>query len=68
MMLGIIAGREHHLAVSRAYIARARRLSPLDQVALYAQQRLDRGSPMTEHEVGQVLLLETRNLRGVTQR
>jgi len=68
MMLGIIAGREHHLAVSRVYIARARRLSPLDQVALYAQQRLDRGSPMTEHEVGQVLLLETRNLRGVTQR
>jgi len=66
-MLGIIAGREHHLADSRAYIAHARRLSPLDQVALYAQQRLDRGSPMTEREVGQVLLLETRDLRGVTQ-
>jgi len=67
MMLGIIAGREHHLTASRAYIAHARRLSPLDQVALYAQQRLDRGSPMTEREVGQVLLLETRDLRGVTQ-
>lgn len=68
MMLGIVAGQEHHLGASRAYIAHALRLSPLDQVALYAQHRLDEGNPMTERQVGQVLQVETRSLRGVTQR
>jgi len=68
MMLGIVAGREHHLTAAHAYIAHARRLSPLDQVALYAQNRLNEGAPLTEREIGQVLQVETRSLRGVTQR
>jgi O-antigen ligase/polysaccharide polymerase Wzy-like membrane protein len=68
MMLGIVAGQQHQLALSRDYLARARRLSPLDQVVMYAQIRLRQGSPLTEQDVGRILLLETASLRGVVQR
>jgi hypothetical protein len=68
MMLGIVAGQQHQLAQSSAYLAQARRLSPLDQAVMYAQIRLRQGSPLTEQEVGRILLLETASLRGVVQR
>jgi len=67
-MLGIVAGREHRLATAHAELEHARRLSPRDLVILYAQRRLGWGKPLTEAEVGSILRLTTRTLRGVSQR
>ncbi|MGZ4335178.1 MAG: O-antigen ligase family protein [Gaiellaceae bacterium] len=68
LMLGIVAGQEHRPAAARANLARARRLSPLDPVVVYAQRRLRWGTPLTEREVGRIFRLTTRTLRGVVQR
>lgn len=66
--LGIIAGREHKLALARAELARAHRLSPQDLVVAYAQHRLRAGEPLTQRRVRQIFLEETATLRGVRQR
>jgi O-Antigen ligase len=55
LVLGIIAGREHHDALARTELARARRLSPQDLVVLWAQRRLRWGDPLTERQVDRVL-------------
>lgn len=67
-MLGIVAGREHRLAASRAYLAHAHRMSPRDMVVVYAQRRLHWGSPLTERQVGRILLEVSSTLRGASQR
>jgi len=68
LMLGIVDGREHKPAAARARLAQARKLSPLDQVVIYAQRRLRWGIPLNEREVGYNLLLETQRIRGVVQK
>jgi len=68
LMLGIVDGREHEPAAARVRLAQARRLSPLDQVVIYAQRRLRWGTPLTEREVGDIFLLESRKARGVVQK
>jgi O-antigen ligase len=68
LMLGIVAGQERRPADARANLARARHLSPLDPVVIYAQRRLSWGRPLTEQEIGAVFRLTTRTLRGVVQR
>jgi hypothetical protein len=55
LMLGIVAGREHHPAAAQAEFARAGKLSPRDLVVLWAQRRLRWGRPLTEAQVGRVL-------------
>jgi O-antigen ligase len=55
LILGIIAGREHHTALARTELARARRLSPEDLVVSWAQTRLGWGLPLTQSEVNRVL-------------
>jgi Flp pilus assembly protein TadD len=55
LMLGIIAGREHHPAMARAELALARKLSPRDLVVLWAQRRLRWGEPLTQTQVNRVL-------------
>ena len=55
LILGIIAGREHHTAVARTELARARKLSPEDLVVSWAQKRLRWGLPLTQLEVNRVL-------------
>jgi hypothetical protein len=55
LMLGIVAGREHHPAVARSEFARARKLSPRDLVVLWAERRLRWGEPLTETQVSRVL-------------
>jgi O-antigen ligase len=55
LMLGIVAGREHHDAVARRELAQARRMSPEDLVVSWAQTRLSWGLPLTERQVGEVL-------------
>lgn len=67
-MLGIIAGREHKLALARAELADAHRLSPQDLFVVYAQRRLQEGEPLTESRVRQIFREETSTLRGVRQR
>jgi len=67
-MLGIVAGQQHRPAASRAWLARAHRLSPRDLVVIYAQRRLAWGSPLTEREVGRIFRQITQTLRGVRQR
>jgi O-antigen ligase len=68
LMLGIVAGREHHLNLARRELARARRLSPRDQIVLYAQRRLGWRRPLTEREVGKLFREENSTLWGVRQR
>ncbi len=68
LMLGIVDGLEHKPSAARAHLSQARRLSPLDQVVMYAQRQLASGTPLTEQEVGQVFALETRTMRGVVQK
>lgn len=68
LMLGIVAGQQRRPAGARANLARARHLSPLDPVVIYAQRRLSWGRPLTEQEIGAVFRLTTRTLRGVVQR
>lgn len=67
-MLGIVAGREHRPAAARALLARAHRMSPRDLVVVYAQRRLRWGRPLTEREVGRILLEVSSTLRGASQR
>jgi O-antigen ligase len=55
LMLGIVAGREHHDAVARAELARAHKISPEDLVVSWAQTRLRWGLPLTERQVGRLL-------------
>jgi hypothetical protein len=55
LILGIIAGREHHTAVARAELARARRLSPQDLVVAWAQTRLRWGNPLTQRQVNRLI-------------
>ena len=55
LILGIIAGRQHHPALARAELARARRLSPQALVILWAQRRLRWGKPLTERQVNRAL-------------
>jgi hypothetical protein len=55
LVLGLMAGREHRVAVARAELARAHRLSPRDGVITWAQQRLSWGNPLTVREVNRVL-------------
>ncbi|MFL5960999.1 MAG: O-antigen ligase family protein [Gaiellaceae bacterium] len=66
-LLGIVAGQEHRPAVARAELAHAHRLSPQDLVVVYAQRRLAIGKPLSEHEVGAILLEISSKLRGVRQ-
>lgn len=68
LMLGIVAGQEHRLAEARRYLERAHRLSPRDQVVVYAQRRLRWGDPLTEREMGRIFRLVSRTLRGVVQK
>jgi Flp pilus assembly protein TadD len=68
LMLGIVAGQEERPAAARANLARARQLSPLDPVVIYAQRRLNWGRPLTEQEIGAVFRLTTRTLRGAVQK
>jgi hypothetical protein len=68
LMLGIVAGQEGRPAAARANLARARQLSPLDPVVIYAQRRLNWGRPLTEQEIGAVFRLTTRTLRGAVQK
>jgi len=51
LILGIIAGREHHLSLARAQLAQARRRSPEELVILWAQRRLRWGNPLTQLQV-----------------
>jgi hypothetical protein len=67
-MLGIVDGQEHRPNAARANLAQARRLSPVDEVVIYAQRRLRWGTPLSEREIGRIFLLTTRTLRGVVQR
>jgi O-Antigen ligase len=67
-MLGIVAGRDRHPALARAYLERAHRLSPMDLVVVYAQRRLKIGEPLTEKQVTQIFREVTSTLRGVRQR
>jgi O-antigen ligase len=67
-MLGIVAGREHHLALARAELERAHRLSPRDLIIVYAQRRLQVDEPLTERQVGRIFREATSTLRGVRQR
>jgi tetratricopeptide (TPR) repeat protein len=67
-MLGIIAGREHKLALARAELAEAHRLSPEDLFVIYAQHRLRAGEPLSQRRVRQIFREETSTLRGVRQR
>jgi O-Antigen ligase len=55
LMLGVVAGLEHHDALARAELARAHRLSPEDLVISWAQQRLRWRLPVTERQVERVL-------------
>lgn len=66
-MLGIVAGREHHLVLARAELAAAHRRSPRNLVIVYAQKRLRWGEPLTERQVGQIFREVTSTLRGVRQ-
>ena len=67
-MLGIVAGREHHVALARAELERAHRLSPHDLVIVYAQKRLEVDEPLTERQVGRIFLEVSSTQRGVRQR
>ena len=55
LMLGIIAGRQHHAALARKELARAHRLSPEDLVVAWAQKRLRWGLPLTQEDVNRAL-------------
>lgn len=67
-MLGIIAGEEHKLALARAELAEAHRLSPQDFFVIYAQHRLRDGEPLSQRRVRQIFREESSTLRGVRQR
>lgn len=67
-MLGIVAGREHHLALARTELERAHRLSPRDLVIVYAQARLRIKEPLTERQVGKIFREVSSTERGVRQR
>jgi hypothetical protein len=54
LILGVMAGREHHLSLARAYLARAHRLSPEDLVISWAQYRVS-WRPLTQGQVNRVL-------------
>ena len=68
LMLGIVAGQEHRLSAARGELARARRLSPLEPVVIYAERNLAVGNPLSEQEIGDVFRVRSRTLRGVAQR
>jgi O-antigen ligase len=68
LMLGIVAGRENRLAAARAELVRARRLSPLEPVVIYAQRNLNVGNPLDERDIGEVFRIRSRTLRGAAQR
>jgi O-antigen ligase len=68
LMLGIVAGQEHRPAAARTELGRARRLSPLDPVVIYAQRNLAVGNPLSEQEIGDVFRIRSRTLRGTAQR
>lgn len=55
LMLGIIAGQEHRQGLARYELARAVRLSPRDQIVLYARRRLGWGNPLTQRQVDQLM-------------
>jgi O-antigen ligase len=67
LMLGVVDGRERRFAAAAANLARARRLSPLDQIVMYAQRRLAWGTPLTEAEVGKILNQQNRTMVGSAQ-
>lgn len=67
LMLGIVDGREHRLAAAQADLARARALSPHDEVVIYAQRRLTWGTPLTEREVAQIFAERNRTQTGTAQ-
>jgi Flp pilus assembly protein TadD len=68
LMLGIVAGREGRTAAARDELGRARGLSPLEPVVIYAQRNLEAGNPLDEQEIGDVFRIRSRTLRGVAQR
>ena len=55
LMLGIIAGREHHFVAARTELARARRLSPEDLIISWAQERLHIREPVSQQRIFQLL-------------
>lgn len=67
LMLGIIAGREHHPALARADLAQAHRLTPYDNLVDYAQKRLQADEPMSQSQVASILLYMSSELRGARQ-
>lgn len=68
LMLGIVAGREGRPRLAAAELRRARALSPLEPVVIYAQNNLRVGNALTEAEIAQVIAIRSRTLRGVAQR
>lgn len=68
LMLGIAAGREGRPRLAGKELRRARALSPLEPVVIYAQNNLRVGNALTEAEIAQVFAIRSRTLRGVSQR
>lgn len=68
LMLGIVDGRAHRLALAGDELAEAHRLSPQDLVVVYAQRRLRVHEPLTVRQIERILLEVTSTLRGVRQR
>jgi hypothetical protein len=67
LMLGIIAGRQHHPARARADLAHAQRLTPHDNLVHYAQKRLEANEPMSQSQVASILRYMSSELRGARQ-
>jgi hypothetical protein len=68
LMLGIVAGRQGNRRLAAEELRKARALSPLEPVVIYAQNNLRVGNALTESEIAQVFAIRSRTLRGETQR
>ena len=68
LMLGIVAGRQHKPSLAATELRRARQLSPLDPVVIYAQENLRVGNPLKEAEIATIFAIRSTTLRGVAQR
>ena len=68
LMIGIAEGRLGNLDASRRELARARKLSPLEPLVIYAQNNLAVGNPLSEREIAEAIRIRSSTLRGVRQR
>lgn len=68
LMLGIVAGRQGDRRLAAEELRKARALSPLEPVVIYAQNNLRVGNALTEAEIARVFAIRSRTLRGAAQR